>query len=231
MVNVAHIVEKIISEKPFLQEALARGIVNNSALAEEIIPEIEKELKKKVKFPAVNMAIRRLSEKLDKSFIVNAKFDQNTDISIRSDLVEIPVFKMEDVQDNIKELYGLVNFRKGDFLTVTQGLHEVMVITNKRYEKKVMELFSKKSVKKVISNLSSITINIPDESVDEVGLFYLVTRALTWENINIIDIVSTLNEMTFILREDDTARAYDCLKNLISNNTVKLSDRKQKKRK
>lgn len=221
MVNISHIVEKIVSEKPFLQEALARGIVNNSALAEELIPEIEKELKKKVKFSAVNMAIRRLSEKLDKSFIVNVRFDQDTDISTRSDLVEIPVFKSEEVQEHIKGLYDIVNFKKGDFLTVTQGLHEVMIITNKRYEKKVLELFSKKSIKQVITDVSSITINIPDESLETVGLFYLVTRALTWENINIIDIVSTLNEMTFIIREEDTAKAYECLKNLIADNKSK----------
>jgi len=221
MVNISHIVEKIVSEKPFLQEALARGIVNNSALAEELIPEIERELKKKVKFSAVNMAIRRLSEKLDKSFIVNVRFDQDTDISTRSDLVEIPVFKTEDVQEHVKKLYDIVNFKKGDFLTVTQGLHEVMIITNKRYERRVLEIFPKKSIKQVISDVSSITINIPDESLETVGLFYLVTRALTWENINIIDIVSTLNEMTFIIREEDTAKAYDCLKGLIADNKHK----------
>ena len=46
MVTVAHLVEKIIAQKPFLQEALSKGIVNNAALAEELLPEIEKELKK-----------------------------------------------------------------------------------------------------------------------------------------------------------------------------------------
>ena len=68
MVNVSHLVEKIIEQKPFLQEALSKGIVNNAALAEELRPQIEKELKKEVKFSAVNMAVRRLSEKLNKSF-------------------------------------------------------------------------------------------------------------------------------------------------------------------
>jgi len=48
MVTVAHLVEKIIAQKPFLQEALSKGIVNNAALAEELLPEIEKELKKRV---------------------------------------------------------------------------------------------------------------------------------------------------------------------------------------
>ena len=39
-----------LEDKPFIQEALARGIVNHAALAESLIPGIERELKKEVKF-------------------------------------------------------------------------------------------------------------------------------------------------------------------------------------
>lgn len=218
MVTVAHLVEKIIEQKPFLQEALSRGIVNNAALAEELKPQIEKELKKEVKFSAVNMAIRRLSEKLEKTFIKKAKFDKESDITVKSDLIEVTIYKTEDIQTSVKKLYDLVNFKRGDFLTITSGIHEVMIITNKKYEKEILELLPKKSIKKIIKNLSSITINIPIEAITTVGLFYVVTRALNWENINIVDIVSTLTEMTFIINESDTARAFDTLKKLIEDN-------------
>ena len=217
MRSIAKIVENIVEKKPFLQEALSRGIVNNAALAEEIRPEIEKELKKKVKFSAVNMAIRRLSEKLKDTFIERTKFDKDSDIVIRSDLVEITVFKLGDVQRYLKKVYGIVNFRKGDFLTITQGLHEVMIITNEKYENKILKLFAKKNVKKVIKNLSSLTINIPIEAIETIGLFYIVTRALNWENINIVDIVSTLTEMTFIIKEEDAGRSFDVLKKVIES--------------
>lgn len=218
MVTIAHLVEKIIEQKPFLQEALSRGIVNNAALAEEFIPEIEKELKKKVKFSAVNMAIRRLSEKLEKTFISKAKFDKESDITIKSDLIEITIFKIQDVQKYIKELYNIVNFKKGDLLTITQGLHEVMIITNGKYEKKILQLFPKKIIKKIIKNLSSLTINIPITAIETVGLFYIASRALNWENINIVDIVSTLTEMTFIVNENNTAKSFNVLKKLIKEN-------------
>jgi aspartokinase len=215
MVTVSHLVEKIIEQKPFLQEALSRGIVNNAALAEELKPQIEKELKKKVKFSAVNMAIRRLSEKLKKTFIEKAKFDKTCDVTVKSDLIEITIHKIDDVQKYVKELYNIVDFRKGDFLTITQGLYEVMLITNKKHEKRILDLFPKKIIKKIIRGLSSLTISIPPEAVETIGLFYIVTRALNWENINIIDIVSTFTEMTFIVKEGDTARAFNTLKKLI----------------
>lgn len=219
MVTVAHLVEKMIEQKPFLQETLARGIVNNAALAEELRPEIEKELKKKVKFSAVNMAIRRLAEKLEKTFVTKAKFDKSSDITIKSNLMEITFFKIEDIQKYIPKLYKIVDLKGGDFLTITQGLHEIMIITNEKHEKKIMSIFPKQSVKKKIKGLSSLTINIPIEAVETLGLFYLATRALNWENINIIDIVSTLMEMTFIIKEDDTSRAFTTLKRMIESNS------------
>ena len=218
MVTVSHLVEKIIEQKPFIQEALSNGIINNAALADQMLPEIEKELKKKVKFSAVNMAIRRLSEKLEQSFISKAKFNNNSDLTLKSNLIEITVYKMEYSQEYIGKLYSLVDIKGGDFLTITQGLHELMIITNEKYEQKILEMFPNKLIKKSIKNLSSITINIPEESIETIGLFYIVTRALNWENINIVDIVSTFTEMTFIIKEEDTARSFNVLKELIKEN-------------
>ncbi len=218
MVTVTHLVEKIIEQKPFLQEALSRGNVNHAALAEELKPLIEKELKKKVKFSAVNMALHRLRDKLSDSLMVSIKFDKNSDITVRSNLIEITFYRMEDVQEYIKKVYDLVDFREGDFLTITQGLYEIMIITNREYKEQVLSLFPKKTIKKVIEDLSSLTIDIPASAIRTFGLFYLVTRALSWENINIVDIVSTLTEMTFIVNENDTTKSFETLRRLIREN-------------
>jgi len=218
MPTVSHIVKSIIAKKPFIQEALSRGILNNAALAEELTPVIEKELGKKVKFSAVNMAIRRLGEKLEKTFVIRPKFDKNSNLTIKSDLVAITFYKNDIAQKNLKQLYNIVNLKEGELLTITQGLYEIMIVTNSKNQKEILTLFPKSSVKKVIKNLSSITINIPIESIKIIGLFYSVTRALTWDNINIVDIVSTLTEMTFIVDENDTARTFDILKRLIKEN-------------
>ncbi|MBU1975230.1 MAG: hypothetical protein KKG59_02385 [Nanoarchaeota archaeon] len=218
MVSVAHIVEDIIRKKPFLQEALARGIVNNAALADELIPQIERELDKKVKFAAVNMAIRRYAEKIEKTFVPKAKFDNTCDIAAKSDLIGITVYKMEDAQQAVRKVYDIVDLKKGDFLTITQGVHEVMLITNRKYEKTILQAFSKKLLKKTVKNLSSVTVSLPANSLKTVGLFYIVTRAIAWENINIVDVVSTLTEMTIIVHENDTSRTYETLKQLVKEN-------------
>ncbi|MBU1201067.1 MAG: hypothetical protein KKA51_01080 [Nanoarchaeota archaeon] len=217
MVTISHLVEKIIEKKPFIQEALSKGIINNAALAEELKPIIEKELKKKIKFSAVNMAIRRLSEKLKNNFTENTKFDNKSDITIKSNLVEIVVYKEQETQEKIKKVHDLIDFKKGDFFSVTQGNYEVMIIINEKHEQKVKTFFDKKNIKKVISGLSSLTVNLPEEAVETIGYFYVVTRALNWENINIVDIVSTFTEMTFIVKEEDAAASFNTLRKLIKN--------------
>lgn len=218
MPTIAHITRKLIEKRPFLEEALADGIINNAALAEKMIPEIEKELKKDVKFSAVNLAIRRLAEGMDTKPIINLKFNKDTDITIKSNIIEIVLYKNEKITDVIKKIYNIVDLKKGDFLTITQGINEVMIITNSKNEKKITSLLPKKIIKKKIKKLSTLTINIPESAVNEMGLFYTLSRHLNWENINIVDIVSTYTEMIFIVEEDDASKAFDVLKKLIKRN-------------
>jgi aspartokinase len=163
--------------------------------------------------------VRRLSEKLEKSFVAKVKFDKDSDISLKSELVEITVYKSSAIEIKLKKLYDTIRAKDGAFLTITQGINEVMIITNKKYESAILKVFSDDEVKKKISGLSSVTIMIPENAFNTMGLFYLVTRALNWENINIIDIVSTFTEMTFIIKEDDASRAFNCLRELIHKNS------------
>jgi len=219
MVTVAHLVENIIEQKPFIQEAISKGIINDDALAEQMIPEIEKELTKKVKFSAVNMAIRRLSEKLEQKFVSSAKFDKDSHLTVRSDIIELTLFKRDHLQKKVQSIYDLIDYKIGDFLVIMQGINEIMILIDSKYKSSLLKIFSKSDIKRIIVNLSSVTINIPITAVETLGLYYLITRALYWDNINIVEIASTLTEMTLILDENDTPRAFSILKNLIKINS------------
>lgn len=215
MPTVAHLTRKIIEKKPFLEEALAEGIINNAALAEKMIPELEKELKKKVKFSAVNLAIRRMAEGLETKPVINFKFDKDTDITVKSNIIEIVLYKNDKIQEYIKKIYSLMDFRKGDFITVTQGFNEIMIITNEKHEIKIKDIIPDRVIKKKIKNLSTLTINIPESAVEGLGLFYTLSRVLNWENINVIDMVSTYTEITLIVKQDDASHSFEVLKNFI----------------
>ncbi len=216
MVTVANVVSHIIQRRPFLEEALVNEIINYAYLADMLKPEIEKEMRREVNRYAIIMAIRRFTESLKESFVGNPALDlSGADVTITSGIFEITAVKDPETMKIVSMLYGLVEFGKGDFLTITQGLYEITILSNVRYKEKMLGLFEKRDVKKVSTGLSSLTVRIPEKIAEEVGLLYTLTKALSWENVNIFEVVSTLSEEIFIISEEDTARAFDSIKRLM----------------
>ncbi|MFQ8807075.1 MAG: hypothetical protein ACLR8Y_21010 [Alistipes indistinctus] len=60
MLTIPNAVEEVIKKKPFLEGALVEGLINLSALARQLKPEIEKQVGKAVNDSAVIMALNRL---------------------------------------------------------------------------------------------------------------------------------------------------------------------------
>jgi len=217
MISISRTVEKILEERPFIQEALARGIINYVALAEEIKPNVEDYLGRNVKIPAIMMALRRNSEKLEKKIAKRPKFEKNTDIFIKSNLFEITIKKTKRNLDKTRDLYKFLNGDE-DFLTITSGLHELTIISNGKYKDKMRNIFGLNNIIKEIGNLAAIGTKMPKNAVYEVGYFYTITRGFSLENIPIIEIISTLNEITLVLKESDIPRGFPLLKRIINNN-------------
>lgn len=218
MVSVSHWVEEIVKHKPFLQEALSKGLINNAALAESLIPEIEKKLKKKIKFSAVNMSVRRLSEKLEKSYVNKLKFDKHSDISIKSNLCVFIIKRTWESQRGVSEIYKMFDNKPGRYFSISQGPSEFQIITNDFYEKDIEEVFPKNCVLKKIKSISALTIKIPENFIDTPGFLYLISRAFALDNINIIDVVSTFTEFTLIISDEDTSRAFEVLRETLNEN-------------
>ena len=107
--------------------------------------------------------------------------------------------------------------RRGDFISVISGIHETSIITNERNLSSVKKIVLK-DVKNISKSLSSVTLNIPENSTEMIGLFYLITKGLSWDNISIVEIISTWSETSYIVKSKDSTRAYDCVKKIIEEN-------------
>jgi len=215
MVTATHIVRKLIGERPFLEEALAKGLVNYSAVAEDLKVEIEKELGKKVTSAAVMMALRREAERLSQSFIPKSLTHiQESDITLQSGLMEWTIARSSTVQSSIQELHKLAGGAEA-VMSVVTGVHETTLISNRKNKPHIKRAFTRERTISTLDNLAALTVRIPTSAVDTVGVFYTLTKALNWENINIVEIVSTYTELTLIVREDDAARAFTVLRKLL----------------
>lgn len=228
MVTIAHVVGKAVKDQPQLEDAIIRDIVSYAKLAGYIQPEVERELGKPVKHSAVVMALTRLSERLREEHeerIDRGKFGE-IEMGIRSDIIEVTIVKSPRSFESIKRLYALVDFERGDVLNVIQGNHEITIIASRKYLNRFKAELGREKIIKKIENLSTLSIKFPLEFLETPGFISLITRQLAWHGINIIEIVSTLTELTLALRNEDITKGYRVLQKLFN----KL-EKKEKKRK
>ncbi|VVA44135.1 Aspartate kinase [Candidatus Roizmanbacteria bacterium] len=216
MITIPEIVEKIIKKSSFLEEGLSKKIINLSALSRIIKPEIEKELYKKVENGAIIMALKRLSSRLDHRNSINKIFINAPDLIVRSNLIEYTLANSQSLIPKHQKLLEIINRQKEFFSTITEGVFETTLIVSLELESSIKKIYKDEKVIFKVNNLSSITIRLPKENIDLSGVYYFILKPLAWEEINILEVVSTTHEITLIFGEKDIDRAFLNLKNLFN---------------
>jgi len=221
MVTISHIVNKMIDDNIYLQEAIGKHIASYGSVAKQLKPDIELELKKEVAHYAVVAAIRRYSEKLEVKFR-EIKFDaDNSEVNLKTNVMDINVLRTPCLFDKLKRIYDIIKFEKGDILHIIYGKNSVSIVTNERYKEKILPFLQNERIMDIEENLVSLSFTIAKELVDKPGVLFQIVRNFAWENINIIEVISIDLDITFIVDKKDAVRGYKALERLIikSNNT------------
>lgn len=213
MVTISHVVQKILGNKPFLEEAISKGIVSYASLARQMQKEIEEELGKEAKLFAIIMALRRHAEKI-KVKDEKTNFEFHSEVTMKTNLCDICVLKSPKLMSELKNLYGMVDFDKGDTFNVSQGNYEISIVTNEKYREKLLQHLHSEKIIDVKNNLVSLSLRYPQEFFETPGVIFQVIRNLAWENINIYEAISTHTEFTLVVNKKDSVRAYKMLQNL-----------------
>lgn len=215
MVTISHVVNKLVDERIYLHEALSKGIASYGSVAKHLKPEIEKELGKEVEHSAIVTALRRYSEKLTTK-LKDVKFNtKNSEVNLKTHIIDINVVKTQELFDKLKRFYDLINFEKGDILHVIYGRTHVAIVTNERYKEKILNLLQNQKIKKIEENLVALSFTVGKERIDKPGVLFQITRSLAWENINVVEIISVDVDITFIIEKKDANKGYNALERLI----------------
>lgn len=216
MITIPELVKEKIEKSPYLEELLSKGIINYSALARALKPEIEEILLKKIEEGSIVMALKRMTKKFEKNLDLRDIFDKSPDMIIRSNLVEFTFTNSNKMLDKYRNLLKNIEVDRQYFFVITQGVFETGVIISQELEKKIKELFEGEKITHHLPNLSSITIRLPKENVIVSGVYYFILKALALKNINIIEVVSTCQEITLILETKEIDSAFSILKKTLT---------------
>lgn len=215
MVTISHVVNKLIDENIYLQEAIGKGIASYGSVAKQLKTGIEEELRKEVAHYAVVAAIRRYAEKMHVKFR-EIKFDANTsEVNLKTNVIDINVLRSLGLFDKLKRIYDIIKFDKGDILHIIYGRNSVSIVTNERYKEKILKFLQNERICNIQEKLVSLSFSISKRLIGTPGVLFQIVRNFAWENINIIEVISIDLEITFIVDEKNAVRGYKALERLI----------------
>ena len=212
---ISKIVKKLTDEQPFLLEALKRGIIHIGNLAAELKPKIESELGKEVKESAIIMALRRYTEGIKERIDVNDRPQLDCEITMKTNICDFNVIKTPTLLQQIKTFYSIVDLDRGDFLNITVGNHEVSIAISHKHHDRIEKLLKGEKVLGKQADLVALTIVFNGDFFHTPGITYQIMQALAWKNINLLEIISTMTELTVVINKKDSIKGYEALHELV----------------
>lgn len=190
--TIAQDVRNYLRNKPYLLEALEKGIVNLSELSRQIQEEV-----KTSNITAIKAALRRFAAELQKH--KQKREEKVLQIMKRSG---IAVYDRKAVMITAKEI-AIKNGMKVD-------LPDKFVYLLDR-----ADLPERISTLVKHDNCTMIVINSPEELEATVGVVAFLTTLLAEQNVNIVEFVSCWTETIIVVEKKDSLKTYETLTNLI----------------
>lgn len=214
MLKISDSVRNIVQESEMALTALANGYLNLSAYAKAVREEVEASVKKPVKTGSVVAALSRLATTLQKQqpLLPHVRIEN---LSAKSGLIEMTFIKTKENRDWMQLLNRDPLFTSADFFTATQGMHEISLMAPRELRERIRVCFRGQKPKLSLDHLAALTIRFGEEYISIPNVTYALVRHFAIKRINIVEIVSTFTELTFILAESDLDRSFSMMHRLM----------------
>ncbi len=201
MDRLSKIIDKLVNQSPFIQEAIAEGLINISSLARKLNPDIQRILGKEVSDSAIIMAIKRMPPGANQKIELKIKnfMRELGDLIVRSNLIKYTFKNYVGISQDQAKFLSQIKDISDNFYTVSRGVSETTIITNAQFAEKIDKMFQKDSLISELGNLSAITMKLPAINTEISGVYYYLLKKIAWEGINLAEVISTTNEFTVVV--------------------------------
>jgi len=169
-----------------------------------------------VKEGAIVMAIKRMTPGLYHKLNVKIKnvLGDLGDFLVRSNLIDFTFANSDTLGAKQAELIRILNNDHDGFFALCRGVTETSIVTSLKQKETIEKVFQGEKIVSSANELASITVKLPMSNSAIYGIYYYILKQLAWEGINIVEVVSTANEFTVIVEQNDVDKAFKILMHL-----------------
>ena len=159
------------------------------------------------------MAIQRMTPGLSgyPNRALKQFFRKLQDISLRSDLLDYTFENSSTLVQCQAALLAEISRQPKVFYSVSRGIGETTLLISRTFEDAVERIFAAEKCLSRESRLTAMSLMLPAENRVISGVYYFILRQLAWHGINVVEVVSTSNEFTIVVRENDIDAAFAAL--------------------
>ena len=216
MKTISSVVQDVIERSPMLGEMMSEGLANNAEIARRIQPEVETLLLEKVSESSIAMALHRLGKEKKPSPYGLKLLKKLNDITVRSNLVAYSSANSAHLFEAFEKISKRAARKRDTFLNFSRGLRESLLIVSEDFEAEVGTALKGERGVEMLRNLSAITMRLPEESLVVPGIYYPILKAIAFEGISLVEVMSVRTEFSIIFEDKDVDRAFSVIKRITS---------------
>lgn len=213
MITIAKRVEELIEQWPMLKQGLELELLNTSAVARYLKPEVEKEVGERVSEAAVLMALRRYEKKEHSISDMQNPQDFLGDISLRSDLADLTYTNSPTLPRKLARLAHELPAQH--FFTSSRGLLQTSVIVHTHHLSEIEKHLCEENLEIKTTELTSITLHLKQGHDDVSGVLVLPLSLLAWHGVPVVEVISTNDELNIVIHSRDVETAFSALNNAL----------------
>jgi len=214
--KISEVIQELMESRPYLAEALSEGLINHSALARHLLPEVRKKARR-ASPGAVHVAIRRYAAALplvSTSKEIEGLLAAST-LSLKSPLSDLTLKRAPSSYSAAREVAEGIKWEEGEALFFIQGPSEIIAVLDRRNAEKLREKAGEYAIKGARENQSAVSLKHPEWASDVPGFYSFILGAVARAKINIRRLIPAASELVIVVDSGQASACYEVLSALL----------------
>ena len=210
--SVPSVVREIITRNRSIHDCMAMDVINYTALAVKIQPEVEKQIGNAVQLNTIVVAIKRYADAFEKNEeVVDEPVLKDARLTMTDRIMGMQ-WTMKDLLDqDMAKMFAEAEkgFSNSEFFRLGDSF--IVLADDTDVTRRIFQNFPKENL--YSSGLAKIRIQVPEQNRADILSF--VTGILHQNSIELVDALFSRNGIVLFLKEDQAPLAYEKLRSEI----------------
>ena len=210
--SVPDVVREIITRNRSIHDCMAMDVINYTALAVKIHPEVEKQIGNPIHLNTIVVAIKRYADAFEKNEnVTDEPVLKDARLSMTDRIMGMQ-WTMKDLLDqDMAKMFAEAEkaFSNSEFFRLGDSF--IVLADDTDVTRRIFQNFPKENL--YSSGLAKIRIQVPEQNRADILSF--VTGILHRNNIELVDALFSRNGIVLFLKEDQAPLAYEKLRSEI----------------